>query len=31
MTLTMNDELDHGLVYRRSRDIAFSDLKRWLA
>ena len=31
MTVTMNDQLDHGLVYRRSRDIALSELRRWLA
>lgn len=31
MTVTVNEQLDHGLVYRRSREIAFSDLRRWLA
>lgn len=31
MTLTVEERLDHGLVYRRSRDIAFAELSRWLA
>lgn len=31
MTCTLDDRLDHGLVYRRSRDLALADLRRWLS
>ena len=30
MTVMINEDIDHGLVYKNSRDIAFHELCRWL-